>query len=87
MIPVDQRHDFRSARRSGPEIALHGRRDAKATRFPHATNRHARVNRLDNDGHAPGLQLLDQQVGNLLGHAFLDLRPPGNLFDDAGQLA
>ena len=42
---------------------------------------------LDHHRHALGVQLLDQQIGDLLGHAFLDLGPAGDVLDHPGQLA
>ena len=36
---------------------------------------------------ALGVKLFDQQVGDLLGHALLDLRTPGDLLDHPRQLA
>ena len=41
----------------------------------------------DHDCDTLGIQFFNQQVSDFLGHPFLDLWPPGNHLDHAGQLA
>jgi len=45
------------------------------------------VSGLDYDDDAPGIELLGDEVGNLVGHAFLHLGPLGDFLDDAGEFA
>ena len=52
-----------------------------------AADRHACVRGFDNDRDPPGPQLVDKQIGDVLGHAFLDLRTMRYDFHHAGQLA
>ena len=58
----------------------------RLSRLADAADRHAGVRRLQDHRHAARLQLLHQQVGELLGHALLHLRPARQHLDDAGQL-
>ena len=43
--------------------------------------------RLNNDGNACGIQFVFNQIGNRLGHSFLNLRASCNFFNDSSQLA
>lgn len=45
------------------------------------------MGRFNQNDHAARIELLLDHIGNRLGHAFLNLRPPCNLVDNPGQLA
>src|SRR3990172_133370 len=52
----------------------------------HAAHDHAQVRRLDDHPPALGVEPIFDEVGDLLGHALLDLEPPCEHLDDARQL-
>src|SRR4051812_29728257 len=80
-VAVDQVHDFRAAGKIGAEDALHGGSHADAAWLAHAADRHAGMGGLDHHGDAFYIQLFDQKIRDILGHALLHLRLMRNAFD------
>src|SRR5437764_1053973 len=75
---------------SGASAAPRANRVRTISVFPPgapAADRHAGVGRLQHDADPAGVQLLHQEVGQVLRHALLDLRPARERLDRAGQLA
>src|SRR5687767_13972447 len=72
---VDEGHELGAGFRLVLEAAAHSARGADAVGLADAADRHAAVRRFQNDADAAGIELLHEQVGDVLGHALLHLRP------------
>jgi len=69
------------------ESAQHRARHRHRVLLFDTTHDHAEMLSLDNDSHAPRLNLFSDGVGNLSGQAFLHLKPPGEHVDKTWNLA
>src|SRR5580704_17881128 len=84
---VDQGHRFRPAGWVRFEQSAHRTCHRQTTRLANAADGHASVLSFQNYDDALRVQIGVDQVGDLVGHAFLHLRPMRNLLDHSGQLA
>src|SRR5262249_35285357 len=79
---VDQGHQLVARGLVVAEDAAHGAGGADAAGLAHAADGHAGVRGFEDDADAAWFEFLHQEVGQLLRHAFLHLRPVGQHLDD-----
>ena len=84
-LSVQQGHDLAASACVAAAEASDGRGDHLAAGLFDSPTSHTGVRGFDDHGHALGLELGHEQVGDLRGEAFLDLRAMGELVDDAGE--
>src|SRR5205823_136268 len=83
---VDELQGFVAGGHAVAELPLHRRSDGDGAGLAHAAHRHAEVLGLDDDEHTPRLQRLLDLLGDLGREPLLDLGPPREGVDQAGQL-
>ena len=85
-MPAKQGHDLVAAGQVGAEESADSGGDHGRAWFVYAANSHAGVGGLHHHSYAASLELFVEEVGNLLGKAFLDLWLMRESINDAGEL-
>src|SRR5690606_13549118 len=83
----DDVHELGACARIGAEVAEQLARDHRDALLADAPRRHALVDAFDDDADALRLQHVLNAMRDLRRHRLLDLKPAGEGFDDAGELA
>src|SRR3954453_3173904 len=84
--PLGQGKKFGARARVVTDAAVQRRRDCHRAALLDAAQRHAHVLGLDHDADALRRELLVEPAGDLRRQALLDLKPAGEVIDDAREL-